>query len=71
MSLYYTERRPNHNLIYTVDHTFGYRSKKFIRGCTKSEADSTFENNCGTLKVMDVSPLSHKVPYEPRMVVEG
>ena len=26
MSPYDTERRPNHNLIYTVDHTFSYRS---------------------------------------------
>ena len=25
MSAYYTERRLNHNLMYTVDHTFGYR----------------------------------------------
>ena len=26
----YTERRPSHNLIYSMDHTFSYRSKKFI-----------------------------------------
>ena len=26
----YTERRPSHNLIYTVDYTFSYCSKKFI-----------------------------------------
>ena len=38
MSLYYTERQPNHNLMYTVDHTFGYRSKKFMCTCTKSSA---------------------------------
>ena len=36
MSLYYNERRPNHNLKYTVDHTFSYRSKKFINACAKS-----------------------------------
>ena len=28
MSLYYTKRQLNHNLMYTVDHTFGYSSKK-------------------------------------------
>ena len=38
MSPYYTERRPNHNLMYTVDHTFGYRSKKLICACAKSSA---------------------------------
>ena len=35
MSPYYTKRRPNHNLMYTVDHTFGYHSKRFIRTHTK------------------------------------
>ena len=48
MSLYYTKRRPSHNLMYTVDHTYGYCRKKFIRAypesCThahgmKSEAE--------------------------------
>ena len=36
MSLYYTERQPSHNLMYTMYHTFGYRSKKFICTCTES-----------------------------------
>ena len=30
------KRWPSHNLMYTVDHTFGYRSKKFIRACLES-----------------------------------
>ena len=30
MSPYYTERQLNHNLMYTMDHTFGYRRKKFV-----------------------------------------
>ena len=39
MSPYYTERQPNHNnLMYTVDHTFRYRTKKFICACAKSSA---------------------------------
>ena len=46
--------------MYTVDHTFGYRSKKFICACmdssthahdTKSEA-GIFKNNSGTRKEM-------------------
>ena len=28
-------RWPNHNLMYTVDHTFGYRSKKFVLASTE------------------------------------
>ena len=38
MSPYYTKRQPNHNLVYTWDHTFGYRSKKFICVCAKLSA---------------------------------
>ena len=38
MSPYYTKRRPNHNRMYTVDHTSGYCSQKFIRACTKLSA---------------------------------
>ena len=34
----YIERWPNPNLMYTVDHTFGNRSNKFIRACAKSSA---------------------------------
>ena len=30
-----TERQLNHNLMYTMDHTFGYHSKKFIHACLK------------------------------------
>ena len=33
---YYTEKQLRHNLMYTVDHTFRYRSKKFIHTCTES-----------------------------------
>ena len=33
MVLYNTEGPPCHNLIYTVDHTFSYYSKKFICAC--------------------------------------
>ena len=36
MWLYYIESRPNHNLVYTVDHTFGYHSQKLICACVKS-----------------------------------
>ena len=36
MSPYYTERRPSHNLIYTVDYTFRYRSKKYLCACLLS-----------------------------------
>ena len=36
MLLYYTERRPKHDLMYTVDHILGYCNKKFIRACAKS-----------------------------------
>ena len=32
---YYTERQPSHKLMYTVDHTFGYHSQKFICTCMK------------------------------------
>ena len=35
MLLYYTKRQPSHNLMYTIDHTFGYHSKKFIPACTE------------------------------------
>ena len=38
MSPCYTERRPNHNLMYTVGHTFSYCSQKFIHACAKSSA---------------------------------
>ena len=38
MSLYKTERRPNNNLMYTVDQTFGYHSQKFICACAESSA---------------------------------
>ena len=38
MSSCYAEGRPSHNHIYTVDHNFGYRSKKFIRTWTESSA---------------------------------
>ena len=38
MWLYSTERRPNHSLMYTVDHTFGYHSQKFIHTCAKLSA---------------------------------
>ena len=41
MSPYYTERLPNHNLLYTMDHTFGYCSQKLIRTCVKSYAQHT------------------------------
>ena len=36
MSPYYTERRPSHNLMYTVDHTFTYSSEKFLCACAES-----------------------------------
>ena len=38
MSQYYTKTRLNHNIMYTVDYTSGYRSKKFICECMKSSA---------------------------------
>ena len=31
-------RQPNHNLMYTMDHTLGYHSKNFICSSTKSSA---------------------------------
>ena len=34
------QKRLNHNLMYTVDHTFCYRSTKFICACAKSSADA-------------------------------
>ena len=38
MSPDYTRRQLNHNLMYTMDHTFGYHSKKFICACVKLSA---------------------------------
>ena len=38
MSPFYTERRPNHNLMYTVDHTFGYHSTHLLCACLESSA---------------------------------
>ena len=40
MSPYYTEGRLNNNLMYTMDHTFGYCSHKFLHACVKSSAHS-------------------------------
>ena len=53
MLLYYTERRLNHNLMYNVDHTFSYPSKKFICACVKLSvhADGT-EFRGGHVKFM-------------------
>ena len=34
--LYYTKRRLSHSLMYTLDHTLGFRSKKFRRACAES-----------------------------------
>ena len=65
MSPYYTERRQNHNLMYAMEHTFGYRNKKFIWTCgeivctcslTRNQRRKfqTFGNSSGTHKVMDI-----------------
>ena len=35
---YCNKRQPNHNLMYTMDHTFTYHRKKFIHVCAKSSA---------------------------------
>ena len=32
------QKRLNHNLMYTMEHTFGYQSKKFTCACVKSSA---------------------------------
>ena len=70
---YYTERQPNHKLMYTVDHTFVYHSKKFICTCAKLAAHAhgteirgnlkLFKNLRRTRKIMDGSPLTHNVAY--------
>ena len=53
MSPYYTKRRSNHNLMYTMDHTFGYHSKKFIRACAKSSAHAlSTEFRGGNVKLL-------------------
>ena len=68
--------------MYTMDHTFGYRSKKLICACVKSSAHAhdteirgqkfeTFENNHRTSKVMDSSPLIHKGAYGHQAVIQG
>ena len=38
MSPYYSKGQLNHNLMYTMDHTFDYRSQKFTHTCRKSSA---------------------------------
>ena len=40
MLLYYSERRPSHNLTYTFDYTFKYHSMKFICECSDSSAQA-------------------------------
>ena len=40
MSPYYTERRLNYNLMYIVDHTFGYYRKNLICTCSESSAQA-------------------------------
>ena len=77
----YTERQLSHNLIYTIDYTFSYRSKKFMCTCSHSSvlAHSTkFRGrNVKHFKIsvahkeLDVSPLCHNFTYVPRTVVEG
>ena len=54
--------------MYTVDHTFGYRSQKLIKSSVhaavpKSEAE--------TRKVMDGSPLTRKVAHGRRVAIQG
>ena len=49
--------------MYTLDHTFGYNSKKFIRACEKSSAHARSttirgENFRRTRKIMDGSLLT-------------
>ena len=44
MSPYYSKRRASHNIIYTVDHTFSYSSKKFICICSHSSGMPTLSN---------------------------
>ena len=72
MSPYYTEDDRITNLMYTVDHTFGHCSQKFIGTCTKSSAHAhgteirggNFKTSSRTHKVMDGSQLTHKVIYK-------
>ena len=40
VTVLHPKRQPDHNLMYTVHHTFSYHSKIFIRTCTKSSAQS-------------------------------
>ena len=75
------ERRPHHNLMYNVDHTFGFCSKNFIRACgeifcacsqyrNQRRKFETFGNNHGTHKVMDGLPLTRKVAYRRQTVIK-
>ena len=53
--------------MYTVDHTFGYRSKKVICACAKSSAHSTeIRGGLNSLKL-----LTCKVPNRPQVVIQG
>ena len=71
MSLYYTKKRPNHNLIYTVDHTFGYHSKKFICSHSSPHTHGT-EFRGGNFKpLMDGSPLTRRFANGCQMVIQG
>ena len=56
MSPYYTERRPNHNLMYTMDHTFSYHSKNFIYARAKSSVRAHgSEIRGGNLKLLETT----------------
>ena len=74
MSPYNTERRPNYDLMCTVDHTFSYRSQKFKHACTKSSVygHGTKSRDGKLFKtVMDGSVLTRKVAYRSQTAIQG
>ena len=65
--------------MYTVDHTFGYHSQKFIHAYAKLSVydhgteirGENFGNILGTRKVMDGLPLTRKVTYRYQTAIQG
>ena len=74
MSPCYTERRPSHNIIYTVDYKFSYHGNTFICTCSHSSLHNSEAEILNILKLcqlVDISPLCHQVADKPWMVGEG
>ena len=65
MSQCYSETQLNHDLMYTMDHPFGYIKE------TQWRKLQIFQNFSRTHKVMEGSPLIHEAAHGCQMVIQG